>query len=163
MAAFAKSWRRGVKKSRGNASINARPADRVTADRGWGLPRPLHGSVMPEKNYVPNAACRRSLSAWRLGKRPDQSCPLRVISRTPAGSRRTIMRKPSSFISWIQPAPDGGRSAGEGRQGSINADTRIARDFSGRRPLPSSRSASGACGVVVLRCAYWSDSGVRRA
>src|SRR5262249_35071210 len=63
------------------------------------------------------------------GKRPDQSCPLRVISRTPAGSRRAIMRKPSSLTSWIQPGPDGGRSAGEGRQGSINADTRIAEGF----------------------------------
>jgi hypothetical protein len=40
-------------------------------------------------------------------------------------SRRTIMRKPSSLISWIQSGPDGGRSAGDGRQGSINADTRM--------------------------------------
>jgi hypothetical protein len=36
-----------------------------------------------------------------------------------------IMRKPSSLISWIQSAPGGGRSAGEGRQDSINADTRM--------------------------------------
>ena len=44
------------------------------------------------------------------------------------------MRKPSSLISWTQPEPDGGQSAGEGRQGSINADTRIAGDFSGYQP-----------------------------
>jgi hypothetical protein len=59
------------------------------------------------------------------GKRPVQSCPLRVSRRRLAGSRRTIMRKPSSLISWIQSGPDGGRSAGEGRQGSMNADTRM--------------------------------------
>src|SRR5438045_6208931 len=56
------------------------------------------------------------------------------------------MRKPSSFISCSHSRPDGGRSAGKGRQGSINAETRITRDFSGHRPLPSSRSASGLAG-----------------
>src|SRR5262249_24729027 len=30
----------------------------LQADRGWGLTL-LHGCVMPEENYVPNAACRR--------------------------------------------------------------------------------------------------------
>jgi hypothetical protein len=56
------------------------------------------------------------------------------------------------FISWIQSGPDGGRSADEGRQGSINADARIARALSGHRLLPSSRSASGlARGSAGLR------------
>src|SRR5262249_15517800 len=35
-------------------------------------------------------------------------------------------RNPSCLISWTQPSPLGSRSAGEGRQGSINADTRMA-------------------------------------
>jgi hypothetical protein len=39
------------------------------------------------------------------------------------GRDMAIMRKPSSLISWIQSGPEGRRSAGEGRQGSINAET----------------------------------------
>jgi hypothetical protein len=34
-------------------------------------------------------------------------------------SRRTMSLKPSSLISGIQPEPIGGRSAGNGRQGSM--------------------------------------------
>jgi len=34
-------------------------------------------------------------------------------------SRRAMMRKPSCLISCSQPGPDGGRSAGDGKQGSI--------------------------------------------
>jgi hypothetical protein len=45
-----------------------------------------------------------------------QSMPLRVSSCTLAGSRRAIGRKPSCLISCTQPRPDGGRSAGEGKQ-----------------------------------------------
>src|SRR5262249_28971645 len=42
-------------------------------------------------------------------------------------------------LDLVDPAgPDGGRSAGEGRQGSINADTRMP-GFLGRRATPSSR------------------------
>ena len=95
----------------------------------------------------PSIRNERALSAPAAsaisGNRPDQSCPLRVSRRTPAGSRGTIMRKPSSLISWIQSRPDGGRSAGDGRQGPTNAETRIGGDFSGQRPPASRRSARG--------------------
>ena len=37
----------------------------------------------------------------------------------PIGSRRAISRYPSCLISWTQSGPDGGRSAAEGRQGSM--------------------------------------------
>jgi hypothetical protein len=42
-----------------------------------------------------------------------------VYSRTPSPSRRAMMRKPSCLISCSQSGPDGGRSAGNGRQGLI--------------------------------------------
>jgi len=45
--------------------------------------------------------------------------PLRLISRTPAPSRRAMMRKPSCLISWSQFEPVGGFLAGDGRQGSM--------------------------------------------
>ena len=41
------------------------------------------------------------------GKRCVKSFPWRVISRTPAPSRRARMQKPSCLISCIHPAPDG--------------------------------------------------------
>ena len=54
------------------------------------------------------------------GKRLEKSFPARVISRTPALSRRRArMRKPSCLISCSQPGPEGGALAGEGRHGSI--------------------------------------------
>jgi len=121
----------------------ARPIHSARADRmqAGTLARPGDGSAIgrtpaarrrhtpPPPPSIRNERARSLPAAAAIsGKRPDQSGPLRVISRTPAGSRRTIMRKPSSFISWIQSGPDGGRSAGEGRQGSINADTRIDAD-----------------------------------
>ena len=40
----------------------------------------------------------------------------------PIGSRRTISRYPSCLISWIQPGPLGGRSAEDGRQGSMKPE-----------------------------------------
>ena len=49
------------------------------------------------------------LSAVAIGD--EKSFPARVISRTPALSRRAMMRKPSCLISCSQPGPDGGRSA----------------------------------------------------
>ena len=51
-------------------------------------------------------------------KRDEKSFPARLISRTPALSRRARMRKPSCLISWSQPGPEGGALAGEGRHGS---------------------------------------------
>jgi hypothetical protein len=53
------------------------------------------------------------------GKRDEKSFPARVISRTPALSRRARMRKPSCLISCSHPGPEGGTLAGEGKQGSI--------------------------------------------
>jgi hypothetical protein len=53
------------------------------------------------------------------GKWSVKSFPFGVISRTPAPSRRARMRKPSCLISWIQPGPEGGALAGDGRHGSI--------------------------------------------
>jgi hypothetical protein len=80
------------------------PAMPVIGFLGWGLTRPLHGCVMPEKNYVLNAACRRSGSRiqcdpslhlekgaalrpslpWGRSERCSSETPPRVA--TPAGS-----------------------------------------------------------------------------
>jgi hypothetical protein len=55
----------------------------------------LGGDVIPVKRA---AACRRpaapidNTAATMSGKRDDQSCPLRVSSRTPAALRRAISR-----------------------------------------------------------------------
>ena len=46
-------------------------------------------------------------------------CPLRVMMRTPAASRRTIIRNPSCLISCSQPGPLGGFRTGDGKHGSI--------------------------------------------
>jgi hypothetical protein len=53
------------------------------------------------------------------GKRAEKLFPARVISRTPAASRRASRRKPSCLISCSQPGPEGGALAGEGRHSSI--------------------------------------------
>src|SRR6516165_3323453 len=58
-------------------------------------------------------------AATMIGKRLVKSLPLRVISRTPAVSRRARMRKPSCLISCSQPGPEGGALAGDGKHGSI--------------------------------------------
>src|SRR5262245_48377313 len=68
--------------------------------------------------------CPHSLLNQR--KPPRSVMPVARNQPDPARSRRTISRKPSCLISWPQPAPLGGRSVGEGRQGLINADTRIS-------------------------------------
>jgi hypothetical protein len=65
------------------------------------------------------------------GKRPVQSCPLRVKSRTPAASRHTSMRKPSCLISCSHPAPAGGLSVGLGRQGSQKSGKATRRNNMG--------------------------------
>jgi len=64
-------------------------------------------------------AGRASTAATMIGKRLVKSLPLRVISRTPALSRRAMMRKPSCLISCSQPGPGGGAFAGDGRHGSM--------------------------------------------
>jgi acyl-CoA synthetase (AMP-forming)/AMP-acid ligase II len=62
----------------------------------------------------------RWFTASRIsGKRSDQSLPRRVISRMPTESLRAIR----CLISWIPFAPDGGRSAGDGKQGSMKRIT----------------------------------------
>jgi hypothetical protein len=48
--------------------------------------------------------------------------PVLVSRWMPIGSRRAISRYPSCLISWIQPGPLGGRSAEDGRQGSIKPE-----------------------------------------
>jgi hypothetical protein len=53
------------------------------------------------------------------GKRDEKSFPARVISRTPALSRRARMRKPSCSILCSQPGPSGSALAGDGRHGSM--------------------------------------------
>jgi hypothetical protein len=40
----------------------------------------------------------------------------------PTESRRAMSRYPSCLISWTQSGPDGGRSAAEGRHGSMNPE-----------------------------------------
>jgi hypothetical protein len=62
------------------------------------------------------------------GKRLVKSLPWRVISRTSALSRRARIRKPSCLISCRQSGPDGGRSAGNGRQGLMWPRRWVRRD-----------------------------------
>jgi hypothetical protein len=92
--------------SRSNAYRNTRPSWRRYRSRSnTGSPSPLQATASPS---IRNDRARSAHAASAIsGNRPVQSCPLRVKSRTPAGSRRTIMRKPSSLTSWIQPGPDG--------------------------------------------------------
>src|SRR5438045_840775 len=53
------------------------------------------------------------------------------------------MRKPSCLISWTQPGPDGGRSAGDGRQGGTATPVCVAfRDFSSFQVVPIWRGFS---------------------
>ena len=66
-----------------------------------------------------DCAGRAVTAATMTGKRLVKSFPWRVISRTPALSRRAMMRKPSCLISCSQPGPEGGAFAGDGRHGSI--------------------------------------------
>jgi hypothetical protein len=54
---------------------------------------------------------------------------LRVISRTPAASRRARMRKPSCLISCSQPGPEGGSLTGDGRHGSMVASPERVRSL----------------------------------
>jgi hypothetical protein len=54
-----------------------------------------------------------------------------------AESQRTIMRKPSCLISCTQPGPEGGRSARDGRQGSMNPEIRNMPGFLGPLRLTS--------------------------
>ncbi len=56
------------------------------------------------QEFTRNAAAASAMS----GKRVVQSMPLRVSSRTPAASRRTIMRKPSCLISCSHVSLHGG-------------------------------------------------------
>jgi hypothetical protein len=63
-----------------------------------------------------------------------------AISWIPAGSRRTISRKPSCLISCTQPAPLGGRSVREG-QARLNKRRHTHVGVLGRRPTLSSRRA----------------------
>jgi len=136
--AFARRMSSPLSSIRSKANRNTRPSwHRYLSRSNTGSPLPSQATASPS---IRNDRARRASAACAIsGNRPVQSCPLRVRRRTPAGSRRTIMRKPSSFISWIQPGPGGGRSAGEGRQGSINADTRVAGFLLGHRPTSSSR------------------------
>ena len=74
-------------------------------------------AVTPPSPSIRNERARSLPAAAAIsGKRPDQSCPL---LRTPAGSRRTMMRK---LLDFADPAP--GRTVGNQRekeQCSINA------------------------------------------
>jgi hypothetical protein len=62
------------------------------------------------------------------GKRAEKSLPARVISLTPAPSRRAMIRKSSCLISCSQPGPLGGTLAGEGRHGSMNPSPGVTRN-----------------------------------
>jgi len=107
------------------AGTLARPGDGSAIGR---TPAARRRHTPPPPPSIRNERARSLPAAAAIsGKRPDQSGPLRVISRTPAGSRRTIMRK--CLISWTQPRPDGGQSAGEGGQCSINARHADSRGF----------------------------------
>jgi hypothetical protein len=97
------------------------------------------------------------------GKRPVQSCPLRVNSRTPAASRRTSIRKPSCLISCSHPAPAGGFLAGRaGRahrsRGTLRDATTWAVDSSGPGRVESDLSVKTKT-HFAFRVDIWDDTG----
>src|SRR5262249_58315873 len=87
------------------------------------------------------------------GKRDEKSFPARVISRTPALSRRARMRKPSCLISCIQPGPAGGALAGDGKHGSI-----IPRPGRVRSRNDMGRSNSGLLPFLLPNCLKQPDT-----
>ena len=74
--------------------------------------------------------CARSQSFSASRNQREAPRPVMPIARNQPDSRAVAAhqrRKPSCLISWTQPGPDGGRSARNGRQGSMNANTRTMR------------------------------------
>ena len=71
------------------------------------------------------AELERFTASITSGKRSDQSLPRRVISRMPTVAAR---HQPVAVVlDLVNPVdPDGGRSAGDGRQGSMKRRTGIA-------------------------------------
>jgi bifunctional non-homologous end joining protein LigD len=53
------------------------------------------------RDWIHERAGRAATAAAASGKRPAKSWPFRVRSRTPAASRRAMMRKPSCLISCL--------------------------------------------------------------
>src|SRR5262245_57071787 len=60
------------------------------------------------------------------------------------------MRKPSCLISCTQPAPDGGRSARDGRQGGMKRRTMVDQGSG-----PRSSSGIDICLTVSLLSGHW--------
>ena len=84
----------------------------TTAGRGWGTTRDLREARHARESYVPKAACRRRLSAWRLRRESH--------SRTPYPSAKPTIRmiggRPQSHsamsIHHVKPVHLGPASAG---------------------------------------------------
>src|SRR6516165_8747116 len=68
-------------------------------------------------------------AATASGNREVKSLPWRLMKRTPARSRRAIIRKPSCLISWSQPGPEGGAFAEVGKHGSTIPSRGAARSL----------------------------------
>src|SRR5262249_41184107 len=67
--------------------------------------RPLSSQATASPSIRHDAALSEVAARTIRGKRPVQSCPLRVKSRTTATSRRTSIRKPSCLISCSHTLP----------------------------------------------------------
>jgi hypothetical protein len=108
--------------------------------------RPFWSVTIASPSIRHERADNAATAAAASGKRPAKSYPLRVRSRTPAASRRAMMRKPSCFISCSQSPPIGGRSTGRGRHGSMNpADGR-------ENAAPRRRKAASGIAAACLAC-----------
>jgi hypothetical protein len=93
----------------------------------WLAPQPLEHRkpVLVAGDSLAIHQARTHLELVRLDDERIARCPIVpvLVSRwMPIGSRRAISRYPSCLISWIQPGPLGGRSAEDGRQGSIKPE-----------------------------------------
>jgi hypothetical protein len=80
---------------------------------------PFSSQTTASPSITHDRAGRAATAEATRGKRAVKSLPWRVMSRTPAPSRRARMRMPSCSNSCSHPGPEGGALAGEGRHGSI--------------------------------------------
>src|SRR6516164_7745272 len=101
-----------------------------TGERAMAADQVEHGQTALVANdglTVDQAGANRqfTIAIAMNGNREEKSLPERVISRTPAPSRRAMMRKPSCLISCSQPEPLGGALAADGRHGSIKPSSGV--------------------------------------
>src|SRR5262245_50693158 len=110
-------------------------------------------------------ACRPHPAASAIsGNRSVQSWPLRVSNRAPAGSRRTVMRKPSCLISCSHQAQRAACRlgwAGRARRsrGRLRDATTWGIDNAGRGPVQSDLAPMTTKTHFAFRVDIWDDTG----